>query len=192
MGSASSVWATLGLPLLMACMLSQSTLLRFQVTLQGNCLKQALGCLHFPGLSRSGSGSWLLHKGTDSVGPAFCALPRSEKFRRPGAWWAHSPQVQCCLITSAIPAAQFAVCAVGAPSQVCRVSPLGCWSLAVILLAHVNRPGSQEDLVSNWEPVRSLVEDAVSGAEVASCLPALSVARLSPCLRQGLGWSTSG
>ena len=40
----------------------------------------------------------------------------------------------------------------------------------------VNRPGSQEDLVSNWEPAHSLVEDAISGAEIASHLPALDVA----------------
>ena len=29
----------------------------------------------------------------------------------------------------------------------------------------INRPGSQENLVSNWEPAHSLGEDAVSGAE---------------------------
>ena len=46
-------------------------------------LKQALGCVHSPGLSCSASGSRVLHKGTDSVGPAFCALPRSEQLRRP-------------------------------------------------------------------------------------------------------------
>ena len=57
-GSAHSVWATLGLPLLIACVLSRSTLLRLQVALQGNCLKWALGYVHFPGLSSSGSGSW--------------------------------------------------------------------------------------------------------------------------------------
>ena len=50
------------------------------------CREQALGCVHFPGLSCSGSGSWVIHKGTDSVGPTFCALPRSEQLRRPGAW----------------------------------------------------------------------------------------------------------
>ena len=83
---ARSVWTTLGLPQLMACVLSQSTLLRLQVVLQGNHLKQALGCMHFPGLSRSGSGFQVLHKGTDLVRPAFCALPRSEQLRRPGAW----------------------------------------------------------------------------------------------------------
>ena len=58
-----------------------------------NCLNRALGCVHFPGLSRSGSGSRVLHEGADSVGPAFCAFPRSEQLRRPGAWQEHSPQV---------------------------------------------------------------------------------------------------
>ena len=46
-----------------------------------NCLRPALGCMHFPGLSHSGSGTWVLHKGADSVGPAFCALPRSKQLR---------------------------------------------------------------------------------------------------------------
>ena len=32
----------------------------------GELIKQALGCMCFPGLSRSGSGSCLFHKGTDS------------------------------------------------------------------------------------------------------------------------------
>ena len=45
--SARSVWTTLGLSQLMAHVLYWSTLLRFQVALQGNCLKQALGCIHF-------------------------------------------------------------------------------------------------------------------------------------------------
>ena len=76
-----SVGATLGLPLLTVCVLSQSTLLRLQVALQGKCLKRALGCMHFPGLSHSDSGSGVFHKGTDFVGAAFCALPRSEELR---------------------------------------------------------------------------------------------------------------
>ena len=42
----------------------------------GNCLMLALGCMHTPGLSHSGSGSRVLLKGTDLVGPAFCACPR--------------------------------------------------------------------------------------------------------------------
>ena len=92
-GGSQSVWATLGSSTLTVCVLSWFTLLRLQVALQGNCLKRALDCMHFPDLSHSGSGSWVLHKGTNSVGPVFCALPRSEQLRRPGAWQAHSPQV---------------------------------------------------------------------------------------------------
>ena len=42
----------------------------------------ALGCLHLPGLSRSGSGTWVVLRGTDSVGPAFCARRRSEQLRQ--------------------------------------------------------------------------------------------------------------
>ena len=63
------------------CVLSQSTLFRLRVSLQRYCLKLALGLVHFSGLSCSGSGSCVLHKGTDSVGPAFCALPRSDQLR---------------------------------------------------------------------------------------------------------------
>ena len=62
--------------------------------LQGNCLRWALSLVHFLGLSRSGTVSRVLHKGTDLVGPAFCALPVSKKLRRPGAWQVHSPQVR--------------------------------------------------------------------------------------------------
>ena len=43
----------------------------------GNHLWPALGCLPLPGPSRSGSGTWVVLRGADSVGPAFCALPRS-------------------------------------------------------------------------------------------------------------------
>ena len=35
----------------------------------------ALSCVHFPGLSCSDLGFWILHKDTDSVGPAFCTFP---------------------------------------------------------------------------------------------------------------------
>ena len=54
--------------------LPRSTLLRLQGALQGHCPKRDLHFMQFPGLSRSGSR--VLRKGTDSVGCAFCALPR--------------------------------------------------------------------------------------------------------------------
>ena len=41
----------------------------------------ALGFLHLPGPSRSGLGTQVVLRGTDSVTPAFCALPRSEQLR---------------------------------------------------------------------------------------------------------------
>ena len=47
----------------------------------GNHPRPALGFMHLPGLSRSGSGTQVVLRGADSVGPAFCALPRSEQFR---------------------------------------------------------------------------------------------------------------
>ena len=80
-GSARSVSATPCLPLLTACLLSPSTPLRPQVAVKGNCLKQALGCMHFPGLSRSVSGSRVLHKGADSLGLCFMPFPG---LHRPG------------------------------------------------------------------------------------------------------------
>ena len=47
----------------------------------GNHPWPALGCLYLPGPSRSGSGTWVVLRGADSGGPAFCALPRSEQLR---------------------------------------------------------------------------------------------------------------
>ena len=70
-------------------MLSQSTLFRLQVALQGNCPKWALGYMHFQGLNFSRSGYCVLHKGTDLVGLEFCAPPRSKQLRQPGAWQVH-------------------------------------------------------------------------------------------------------
>ena len=126
-----------------------------------NCLRWALGWVHFPSLSCSGSGTWVLHKGADSVGPAFCALPRSKQLRWPGVWRARS----LWLIASTVPAARFSGCKTGSPSQVCRVSLLESWSLAATLPADVDRPESQEVLVSK-KPACSLVDDASLGPQL--------------------------
>ena len=74
-GSARSAWATLGVCFPGLYRPGSRLLCR-------GSLKQALGCTHSPGLSCSGSGSRVLHKGADSVGPAFCALSRSKQLRR--------------------------------------------------------------------------------------------------------------
>ena len=47
----------------------------------GNHPWPALGCLYLPGPSHSGSGTPVVLRGADSVGPEFCALPRSEQLR---------------------------------------------------------------------------------------------------------------
>ena len=47
----------------------------------GYRLRPDLGCMSLPGLSCSGSGTQEVLRGADSVGPAFCALPKSEQLR---------------------------------------------------------------------------------------------------------------
>ena len=42
----------------------------------GNQLRPALSCMHLPG-----SGSRVVLRGVESVGPVFCALSRSEQLR---------------------------------------------------------------------------------------------------------------
>ena len=92
MGSACSVQTTLGLPQLMVACDFQVYTAQAPGALQGSCPKQALHFMHFPGLSCSSSGSRVLHKGTDLVGHAFCALPRSKQLRLPGSWQVHCPR----------------------------------------------------------------------------------------------------
>ena len=172
------------------CVLPGSTLLRLQGAQQGHCPKQ------FHALPRS---KLLRFLGTPQrqtqLGMRFCALPGSEQLRRPGVRRAHYPRWALSQVDRASSATQFPRRAARAPSQVCCVSPLGSWSRAATLLADVNRLGSQEDMVSNWEPAHSLVEDAVSGAEIgaAPCFLALAVPCLPLCLQcGGRGLYTAG
>ena len=61
------------------------------------------------------------------------------------------------------------------------------------LLADVNHPGYQENVVSNWEPACSLVEDAVPGTDIAAApYPAALAAHLPLCLwGVGEGWGVA-
>ena len=134
-----------------------------------------------PRSSHSGSGSWVLHKGADLVGSAFCACPRSEQLRWPGAWRAESP-------ASPVPAAWFSGCTLGAPSQVYCVSLLGSWSLAATLPVDVDHPESQKVLVSS-EVCLQFALGCLSGAAIAP----FRLWLLSPaCLWWGMGLSTAG
>ena len=138
-----------------ALCIPRSNTLRFSGSLQGHRPRWAVCFVPFPGSSRSGD--WVLGKHTVPGGP-------------------------CILFTSPVLAPRFPRCAVRAQSQVCHVSPLGSWFQAMILLAYVNAPGSQEDMISNREPAHSLVWDAVSGARLQQPLafwPWLSYTYLS-------------
>ena len=113
-----------------------------------NCLRWALGCMPFPCLSRSGSGSRVLHKGAD-LGLRFVPFPGSSSSGDQVLGERSHPQLEAASIASPVPAALFSGCNTGAPSQVCRVSLLGSCSLAATLLADVNSPEFQELLGSN-------------------------------------------
>ena len=90
-----------------------------------SCPKWALGFVHFPGLSCSGSGSWIFHKGTDLVGCAFRPFPGPSSSGDQVLGECTVPGGLCILINSLVSAAQFPGCATRALSQVCHVSPLG-------------------------------------------------------------------
>ena len=65
--------ATLGLPPLTECVLSR--LYYLGSTSAEDCLRLALGCMHLPGLSRSGSGTQEVLRGADLVGLHFVPFP---------------------------------------------------------------------------------------------------------------------
>ena len=144
------------------------------------------------------------------VGPGLHALPRSTllRFRFSGTPQRHRLSWACVLCPSQVRAAQVTryLASTLFPAGQCVLSPpwfqplifLGvqwerCLRHAVWLFLGVisgcdppdgcHHQGSQEDLVSNWEPARRLVGDAVSGAKFAPYLPALAVSCLPPCLR---------
>ena len=83
---ARSASATLGLPPPLqththsACSLPAHTAQALGCS-AGNHPRPALGCLHLPGLSHSDSSTRVILRGADSVGPAFCAVPRSKQLR---------------------------------------------------------------------------------------------------------------
>ena len=86
------------------------------------------------------------------------------------------PGGPCVLITSPVPATWFPGCATRALSHMYCMSPLESRSQAETLLVDINHSGSQENVISSWEPAHSLVEDAFDGVEIvaAPCLPALA------------------
>ena len=118
------------------------------------------------------------------VGPAFCALPRPRSSGDQVLDECTVPGVRC---VPSPPRSQLPGF-LGAPQEH-RLSCAVCllWGADLRLQPSWQMSPSRipEDLVSNWEPAHSLVEDAISGAEIASHLLALDVAR------KGMGWSVA-
>ena len=112
-GSAPSIWTTLGLPQLKAVCASQVYTAWAAGCSAGACPKQALRFVHFPGLGHSGS--QVLCKGTDLVGHVFCAFLRSQYLRQPGVWRAQCPRWTVHLNHLVVQAAWF----LGAPGELC-------------------------------------------------------------------------
>ena len=138
--------------------------------------------LNWAGLSCSGSASQVLHRGTDSAGCAFCALPRPKQLRWPGAWRAHCPRWAVCLNHLTVPAAQFPRCAVRASSQVCHASPESMAG-ADLWLQPSWQMSTIQDPRKFWLATGNLLtvwcRMPVSGVKIAPCLLALAFACLS-------------
>ena len=87
-------------------------------------LAPALGGMYFPGLHCSGSGCWVLHKGTDLV-VQFVPFPGQSSSADQVLGEHTVPGGLYVLITSPVPAAWLPRCTSRAPSLVFHVSPLG-------------------------------------------------------------------
>ena len=184
-GSAHSGWTTLGLPQPKAAWTSQvhtaqAPACSARALSQVDSVSHALTSsklFRFSGALQRHRPRWAVH---------FVLFP-GQAAQATGCLLSIPSQVVCVSYTLAGPGCSVPRCTTRAQSQVCCVSPLGRWSHTVTLLADVNRLVSQEDVVSNWQPTQSLVEDAVSGAKIAaaSCFPALAVTRLPFCLQGG-------
>ena len=178
-GSARSVWATLGLPHSRWRVLPGSTLLRLQGTLPGHCPKWALRFAYFPGLSCSGSRE--LRKGRLGWLCIWCPSQVRAAKRRPD----ESPRWTVCLNHLLGPGCWVSWrCHESTVSSVCCVSSgwliSGCdppWQMSTV-----------QDPRKTWLATGSLLtvwwRMLVSGAEIAaaSCLPTLAVARMPFCL----------
>ena len=109
-----------GFASLTASVLSQSTLLRPQVALQGNCPKQALCFMHFPCLSCLASGSQV--KAQTRLGMHLVPFPGPNSSGNKVLGERTVPGGLCILITSLVPAAWFPRYPARVPSQVHCVS----------------------------------------------------------------------
>ena len=119
--------------------------------------------MHFPGLSAAQA----LDYPAKPQSPVGCVLCPSQVQDAQVTRYLARTQVGC---VSYAPPQSWLLCFLDA-SQGHSPSSVGLlWGAyqAVTLLVDVNCPGSQEDVVSNWQPAHRLVENAVSGAKITA------------------------
>ena len=163
-GSTCSVSATLGLPPLTGVCFPRPHCSGSRLLYR----ERALICVHFPGLSHSGSGFWVLHKSAELVGPGFCAFP--------GRSSSGSQELDECTLPGCVCLIPSAVWL-----QLLR-APVGCalclfweadfWLQPSCWMSTIQN--LRKSLIRSWEPVCILVGGAISGAEFAPSPP--------PCL----------
>ena len=122
-GSACSVWTTLGLPKLTACAFWFYTAQAAGCS-AGHCPKRDLGFMHFSGLIHSGSGSQALHRAQTLLGMRFVPFPGLSSSGDQVLGEHSDPGRPCILITSPVLDARFPRCTARALSQMCHMSPL--------------------------------------------------------------------
>ena len=117
------------------------------------------------------------------MGCVFCVLPRSEKFRQPGAWQAYCP-TSAMHLTDLFPSLSPLVSWLHSESTVTGVPYVSSGELISACGITGRSQPFQEDMVSNFEQAHNLVEHAVSGTKTAAapCFPALAAALLLLCL----------
>lgn len=121
-----AVWTTLVSPCSWCVCFSWSMMLKAPGCSAGELSKAGPGFRVLPGPCCSGSRSSVLHKGTNSVGPAFCALSGLSSSGNKVLGEHTVPGWRCVLSTSLAPANKFSGCAVKhLLRHVYRVSPLG-------------------------------------------------------------------
>ena len=185
-GSTHSVLATLGL-------LRSRRVFFPRLHCSGSRLlsrEQVLSCVRFPGLSRSGSGSRVVHKDAGSVGPAFCAFPGPSSSGSQERDSTLSPGAAR-LIPSRVPA-----CFRARGWTLCLFWEADFWLRPSRWMSTIQN--LKKSLVRNWKPVCSLVRGALSGAEfarfrlwLAPAFPLLPAGDGPVCSRLTLLWYCS-
>ena len=104
--------------------------------------ERALSCVHFPGLSCSGSGSRVLHKGIDLVGPVFCAFPEAAQGIR-SLMSTLSPGAARLLPSPSLP--QF-------PGALCLFCGADLWLQPSQRMSTIQN--LRKSLVRNWKPIQ--------------------------------------